>query len=192
MLSVPVPTLPQSTLGMTPALRGVLFVSHVAARRWICRHRVGDGAGSAGWARARRSIRDRGAAAASPARSPRSSSAAIIYLGNMWWTVEATAYDRYVYKPLDCDAVARARCEADGSTLSDPGWIGSRRVDDFVADHGHLMHLFVLSPALDRLWHLHPNEIAHRRPSNSNCRRCRRESTSCLPISFTPPACRRR
>ena len=29
-----------------------------------------------------------------------------------------------------------------------------------VTDHGHLMHLFVLSPALDRLWHLHPAEVS--------------------------------
>src|SRR5262249_1717658 len=32
--------------------------------------------------------------------------------------------------------------------------------DDFVPDHGHVMHLFVVSSALDRLWHLHPDEIA--------------------------------
>jgi len=79
------------------------------------------------------------------------------FLGNMWWTVEATAYDRYVYKPL----VATPRLNPDSTlalTLTDPGWIGSRRLDDFVPDHGHVMHLFVLSPSLDRLWHLHPSE----------------------------------
>src|SRR5204863_5404415 len=27
-------------------------------------------------------------------------------------------------------------------------------------DHGHLMHLFIVSPSLDHLWHLHPDEIA--------------------------------
>jgi hypothetical protein len=45
-------------------------------------------------------------------------------------------------------------------TLRDPGWLGSRRLDDFVADHGHLMHLFVVTPDLDRLWHLHPTQNA--------------------------------
>jgi len=44
--------------------------------------------------------------------------------------------------------------------LTDPGWIASRRLDDFVPDHGHLMHLFVVSPGLDRLWHLHPDEAS--------------------------------
>jgi hypothetical protein len=54
--------------------------------------------------------------------------------------------------------------------VRDPGWIASRRLDDLVADHGHLMHLFVVSPELDRLWHLHPNQTAtgrfeHRLPA---------------------------
>ena len=82
----------------------------------------------------------------------------VIYLGNMWWSVEASAYDRYIYKPL----TATADVTPDASlrlTLRDPGWIGSRRLDDFVPDHGHPMHLFVVSPALDRFWHLHPREI---------------------------------
>jgi hypothetical protein len=43
-------------------------------------------------------------------------------------------------------------------TLSDPGWIAPRRLEDFIPDHGHLMHLFVVSPNLDRFWHLHPDE----------------------------------
>jgi hypothetical protein len=103
----------------------------------------------------------------------------------MWWTVEATAYDRYVYKPL----VATPRLNPDSSlalTLTDPGWIGSRRLDDFVPDHGHVMHLFVLSPSLDRLWHLHPNEAGlgiHAATAGVPA-----GSTSCLPISSTPPA----
>jgi hypothetical protein len=62
-----------------------------------------------------------------------------------------------VYKPLQLTPTAvdgRLRLE-----LADPGWIRSRRLDDLVADHGHLMHLFVLSPDLDRLWHLHPREV---------------------------------
>jgi len=72
---------------------------------------------------------------------------------------QAALYGRYVYKPLE----ATATVASDGRlalTLRDPGWIGSRRLDDFVADHDHLMHLFVVSPTLDRLWHLHPAETA--------------------------------
>jgi hypothetical protein len=157
MLSVPVPTLPQSTLAMGPALRGLLaflmlllaagFVGIVSAMA----REAKLGAGETGDQRARRRGHIAGAIAAVVVGG-------ILYLGNMWWTVEATAYDRYVYKPLiaapSLTADAKLRLE-----LSDPGWIGSRRIDDFVPDHGHVMHLFVLSPALDRLWHLHPNEI---------------------------------
>jgi hypothetical protein len=83
----------------------------------------------------------------------------VVMLGNSWWGAEAALYGRYVYKPLE----ATATVAPDGRlalTLRDPGWIGSRRLDDFVADHDHLMHLFVVSPTLDRLWHLHPAETA--------------------------------
>jgi hypothetical protein len=83
----------------------------------------------------------------------------IVFLGNTWWTVEASHYDRYVYKPLNATSTVTGDSRLK-LYLSDPGWIASRRVDDFVADHGHLMHLFIVSPALDRLWHLHPAEIA--------------------------------
>ena len=57
-------------------------------------------------------------------------------------------------------AIAMQASTSDGRLrlqLRDPGWIGSRRVDDFVPDHNHPMHLFVVSPSLDRFWHLHPD-----------------------------------
>ena len=155
-MSVPVPTLPQSTLAMHPALRFLLIgfwlllgaglvgiVSAMAREAKL-------GAGEALDPRAKRRGRIAAAIATAVVMG-------VGFLGNMWWTVEATAYDRYVYKPL----VATPRLNPDSTlalTLTDPGWIGSRRLDDFVPDHGHVMHLFVLSPSLDRLWHLHPSE----------------------------------
>ena len=156
-LSVPVPALPQSTLAMTPGLRVILFVlmlllggGFVAIVSAMARE-AKLGAGEALDPRSRRRGRIAGAIATIGVGG-------IIFLGNIWWTVEATAYDRYVYKPL----TAVPALSSDGTLkleLHDPGWIGSRRVDDFVPDHGHPMHLFVLSPELDRLWHLHPEEI---------------------------------
>ena len=154
--SVPVPTLPQSTLAMSPPLRVILsifmlllgggLVAIVSAMARESRL----GAGEQLDPRARRRGRIAGAIAAVVVIG-------VAYLGNMWWTVEATAYDRYVYKPL----IATPQLAGNALTLSlsDPGWIGSRRLDDFVADHGHLMHLFVMSPSLDRFWHLHPEAI---------------------------------
>jgi hypothetical protein len=45
--------------------------------------------------------------------------------------------------------------------LSDPGWLTSRKLDDFVPDHNHLMHLYVIHwPEMDHVWHLHPEMIA--------------------------------
>ena len=75
-LSVPVPTLPQSTLAMTPALRVVLFVLMFLLVRRLRRDRRRRWRAKPGSAPARRSIAARAGAAASPARSRRSSSAA--------------------------------------------------------------------------------------------------------------------
>jgi hypothetical protein len=157
-LAVPVPTLPQSTLAMSAALRVLLlglmlilacgFVAIVAA---VARE-ASLAPGSSPDRRARRRGRIAGAVAACVA-------IAVVLLGNSWWSAEASNYAQYVYKPLDATTLVAA----DGRlalTLRDPGWIASRRLDDFVADHDHIMHLFVVSPALDRLWHLHPAETA--------------------------------
>ena len=156
-LSVPVPTLPKSTLAMTTPVKAMLFglmlllgagfvgiVSAMAREAKL-------GAGESIDRRAKTRGRIAGAIATIVV-------AGIVYLGNMWWTVEATAYDRYIYKPL----AATPFFEGNELrlVLRDPGWIGSRRLDDFVNDHGHVMHLFVVTPELDRLWHLHPEAIS--------------------------------
>jgi len=156
-LSVPVPTLPQATLGMTFAIRGLLvglmlllctgFIAIISAMVREARLAAGETPGIA----ARRRGRIAGVVAACL-------TIAVVVSGNWWWTAEATRYALYVYKPLQATPAVtpdgRLRIE-----LHDPGWIASRVLDDFVTDHGHLMHLFVLSPALDRLWHLHPDEV---------------------------------
>jgi hypothetical protein len=152
--AVPVPTLPQATLTMSRALGALLAVllallagGLVAIVAAVARDATLPPGETADW-RARRRGRIAGVAAACAV-------AAVVLLGDWWWTAEAANYSRYVYKPLTMEtSVTR-----DGTlslALRDPGWIALRRVDDLVADHGHLMHLFVVSPALDRLWHLHP------------------------------------
>jgi hypothetical protein len=156
-IAVPVPTLPQATLAMSGALRGLLigfmlvlcagFVSIVSA---IARE-AGLEAGEKPGRRERR----RGWIARLAATGVVVGAMA---LGNRWWAAEATTYARYVYKPLE----AASTVTSDGRLrleLRDPGWLPSRRLDDFVPDHGYPMHLFVLTPSLDRLWHLHPEEV---------------------------------
>lgn len=159
VVAVPVPTLPQATLDMSPTLRALLFalmvllcagfVSIIAAwgrEAWL---EPGESPGP----RARRRGRIAGAIATSVV-------VAVVVLGNWWWTAEASSYARYVYKPLEASTVVMP----DGRltlALRDPGWISLRRTDDFVADHGHLLHLFIVSPALDRFWHLHPDDAGN-------------------------------
>jgi hypothetical protein len=156
-LSVPVPTLPQSTLAMSRALRGSLLVfllvlgaglvAIVSAMAREARLEAGETPGTA----ERRRGRVAGGLTACAV-------AAVVLLGNWWWTIEASNYARYVYKPLQvAPSVA-----PDGRltlTLRDPGWIPLRKLDDLVADHDHLIHLFIVSPQLDHLWHLHPDQI---------------------------------
>lgn len=156
-LSVPVPTLPKATLAMSrpvalllTALMMLLCAGFVAVVATIARESFLE-PGETADARRRRHGRIAGAVAAVVI-------VLAMFAGNAWWNVEASDYSRYVYKPLQ----ATPTLAADGRLrlqLSDPGWLGNRRLDDFVPDHGHLMHLFVVTPALDRLWHLHPNEV---------------------------------
>lgn len=82
-----------------------------------------------------------------------------LFLGNLWWRAEAGAYERYVYKPLEMSAtVAAGKLTL---RLRDPGWLPSRKLDDFLPDHGHPMHLYVMRvPDLDKVWHLHPEPVS--------------------------------
>jgi hypothetical protein len=157
VLVVPVPTLPQTTLEMSRALRLMLvafmamislgFISIVTAA-------VREGTLEGGEVPSRRArIRGRIAGGVATALV-----IVVLVLGNWWWSAEASSYARYVYKPLE----ATTAVSTDGTLtllLRDPGWIRARRLDDFVTDHGHVMHLFVVSPTLDRLWHLHPKQM---------------------------------
>ncbi len=157
-LSVPVPALPARTRSMQAALGlGLLALLLLLAAGAV---------GIAG-AAARDALRDRGLApsAAERRRGVRAMLVAgtvvavALVAGNAWWNAEASDYARYVYKPLTLGA------RVDGGTLAlqlaDPGWLRSRRLDDLVPDHGHLMHLYVIGePEKDRIdgrvWHLHP------------------------------------
>jgi hypothetical protein len=156
-LAVPVPTLPKSTLAMSRALGALLaglmlllcagFVAIVATTA----REAGLPPGEAPGRSARRRGRIAGAIAGCVV-------AVAVFYGNSWWSAEAASYARYVYRPLEAvPTVTDGRLRL---VLGDPGWLRSRRLDDFVPDHGHLMHLFIVSPELDRLWHLHPSQVA--------------------------------
>jgi hypothetical protein len=156
VLSVPVPTLPQSTLAMSGFLRVILTILMVTLALGVVAivsaavREAGLGEGEVAGRPAQRRGRIAGTMAGAVIL-------ALIWLGNVWWSREAASYARYVYKPLG----ASTTISPDGTlslTLTDPGWIATRRTDDFVSDHDHVMHLFVVSPDLNRMWHLHPDE----------------------------------
>lgn len=83
-------------------------------------------------------------------------------LGDHWWNVEAAGYGAAVFRPLALHPVLT------GSTLDlhidqgrpdDRGQ--SRSNQDFLLDHGHVMHLYALRwPEMDAAYHLHPAQIA--------------------------------
>jgi hypothetical protein len=81
-----------------------------------------------------------------------------VYLGGKWWDAEASAYANNLYKPVEMAANVE-----DGRLtlrLQEAGMaIRFSKLDDLLPDHGHLMHLYIISqPAMDRVWHLHPEQ----------------------------------
>jgi hypothetical protein len=83
-----------------------------------------------------------------------------VVLGNVWWRSEAARYSEYIYKPLQMNASVQ-----DGNVLDlklrDPGWLQQRKLDDFIPDHDHLMHLYMIRwPQMDVVFHLHPEPVA--------------------------------
>ncbi len=92
----------------------------------------------------------------------------VLWFGNRWWNSEAQSYGQNIYKPIRMSATI-VESQFLSLKLDDPGWlegpgwksIFTRSVDDFVPDHGHLMHLYLIhQPGLDVIYHLHPDLAA--------------------------------
>ncbi|HVP45280.1 MAG TPA: hypothetical protein VMT32_01805 [Bryobacteraceae bacterium] len=82
-----------------------------------------------------------------------------VYLGNKWWNFEANNYAQNIYRPIDMSATV----EPGGRLLlhlQDTGiFLRFTKMDDLLPDHGHLMHMYVIStPSMERVWHLHPDQ----------------------------------
>ena len=160
-LAVPVPNAAKRTLGMDQTLAVVLFglmlflvfgmISIVGAAAREAQLEPGLEPGAPQMKRGRIAM----AAAAVLV-------GLMVWGGNSWWTAEAKAYDKYMYKPLAMKAnVAEGKLRLD---FEHQGWFQSEKFDDLVPDHGYLMHLFVVGlPDLNRVWHLHPEMAANGR-----------------------------
>jgi hypothetical protein len=100
--------------------------------------------------------------------------AAVIVIGGLasgdwWWGSEASANARLNYKlpHVGSSLVAGSllRLRLDNPNESEPTRFRSEqpdriRLDDLIPDHGHIMHLFLVSmPDMKSFWHLHPDQI---------------------------------
>ena len=82
-----------------------------------------------------------------------------VYYGNKWWGAEAADYNHYIYKPLQMNATLQPGNVLD-LKLTDPGWLRQRKLDDFIPDHDHLMHLYMIRwPGMGVVFHLHPEHV---------------------------------
>lgn len=89
----------------------------------------------------------------------------MVVFGYLWWNSDARQYGANVYKPLNMQAELttdhRLKLNLADPDLRNGGWLKARRLDDFVLDHDHLMHLYMIRERnLDVVFHLHPDQIA--------------------------------
>ncbi len=81
-----------------------------------------------------------------------------IWGGDRWWKAEAAGYSRIIFKPLAMKTALQGNRLA--IDLEHTGWLQDKSFEDLIEDHGYLMHLFVVSSTMDRVWHLHPQLVA--------------------------------
>ncbi len=89
--------------------------------------------------------------------------AMVLYLCRAWWHAEAAGYEKNVafYKPPEAATALQDTSLVIRAVGKDDRWSKRVKMDEVIPDHGHLMHLFLVgTPALDRMWHLHPERIA--------------------------------
>jgi hypothetical protein len=96
---------------------------------------------------------------------------AVLVLANFWWKADASENAKLSYKlpQLQLDLQPGNVLQLGLNNPNDMSWRPFRseledpdrlRLDDLVPDHGHLMHLFLVSmPDMKSFWHLHPEQL---------------------------------
>jgi hypothetical protein len=156
VVSIPVPAMSQKLTTMDPLTGGVLLGLMLLLAAGVV--------GIAGAA-----VREAGLRAGTVADSGRIragriamgvgllAAVGIIWFGKSWWEGEAADYAQSIYQPM----TMQASLKGGKLHLQLAGRTGrqSRSLDDFVLDHGHLMHLYLVrEPKLDVVYHLHPEK----------------------------------
>ena len=82
----------------------------------------------------------------------------LILAGAKWWNVEAAGYSLDVYRPLKFDASLVGNVlDLNVHAFRPDSDRRGRSNNDFLPDHGHLMHLYAIrEPEMDAVFHLHP------------------------------------
>jgi len=92
-----------------------------------------------------------------------------VVFGNYWWGADARAAARLNYKQPRVEAWLQAgnllHLSLENPNAAEPTRFNIEnperlRLDDLILDHGHLLHLFLVSmPDMKSFWHLHPDRI---------------------------------
>ena len=82
----------------------------------------------------------------------------LLWGGANWWNVEAANYSLDVYHPLSVDPVLTGNVlDLNVRAFHPDSERRGRSNNDFLPDHGHLMHLYAIrQPEMDAVFHLHP------------------------------------
>ena len=82
----------------------------------------------------------------------------LVWGGAKWWNVEAASYSLDVYRPLRVDPVLSGNLlDLNVRAFHPDSERRARSNNDFLPDHGHLMHLYAIrEPEMDAVFHLHP------------------------------------
>lgn len=85
----------------------------------------------------------------------------VIWGGARWWNVEAASYSLDVYRPLKVDPVLSGNVlDLHVHAFHPDSERRARSNNDFLPDHGHLMHLYAIrEPEMDAVFHLHPSLV---------------------------------
>jgi hypothetical protein len=160
-VSVPVPAVALSTLKMQRGLGitlGILGIFLVVSMAGIVAAAVRDARLEPG-------------AIASPSRRRRAVMATLaslifmsllIWGGASWWNAEASRYSMDVYHPLSMNpALSGNVLDLNIGSFHPDSERRGRSNNDFLPDHGHLMHLYAIrEPEMDAVFHLHPTLIS--------------------------------